>query len=329
MTTKTTKTAENIFGADRFQAAFGEINERAKAASEKGAKLVEEMTDLTRGNVEALVASSRVAQKGFETLSQGAAEFGRKSFGEIRSATDFFKLQGDFARSAFDAAVAESARMSEQMLKIASDAAEPINSRYTVAAERVKKARRAKAAPVKTKRPTVKAAARKAVRKTVRAAKRIQTQGVVTMNKQTKDGFFAADQFKTVFGDANERAKTAMEKGAKIAEEIADLTRGNVEAIVASSKVAAKGVETLSQDAAEFGRKSFEEASATLKSFAEVKSATDFFKLQSDYARSAFDAAVAETARASEAFLKIAGDVAEPITSRYTVAAERVKTLAA
>ena len=145
--TKTNKTTE-IFGADRFQAAFGEINERAKAATEKGAKLVEEMTDLTRGNVEALVASSKVAQKGLESLTQTAADYGRKSiedaqnafksFGEIRSATDLFKLQGDFARGAFDAAIAESARVSEAMLKIANDAAEPITSRYTVAAERVK-----------------------------------------------------------------------------------------------------------------------------------------------------------------------------------------------
>ena len=38
----------------------------------------------------------------------------------------------------------------------------------------------------------------------------------------------------------------------------------------------------MSQDAAEYSRKSFEEASAALKSFAEVKSATDFFKLQGD-----------------------------------------------
>ena len=146
--TKTTKTAENFFGAERFQAAFGEINERAKAASEKGAKLVEDMTDLTRGNVEAIVASSKVAQKGLETLGQTAADFGRKSFedaqtafksfGEIRSATDFFKLQGDYARGAFDAAIAESARVSEAMLKIANDAAEPLTSRYTVAADRVK-----------------------------------------------------------------------------------------------------------------------------------------------------------------------------------------------
>ena len=147
--------------------------------------------------------------------------------------------------------------------------------------------------------------------------------------KSVDAGLFAADQFKTVFGDVNERAKSAVERSAKIVEEMADLTRGNVEAFVASSKVAAKGVETLSQEAAEYSRKSFEDASSALKSIVEVKSATDLFKLQGDFARAAFDSAVAESARLSEAMLKIAGDVAEPITSRYTVAAERVKTLAA
>ena len=148
-------------------------------------------------------------------------------------------------------------------------------------------------------------------------------------NKAAETAQIAADQIKTVFGDVNERAKTAIEKSAKIVEELAELTRGNVEALVASTKIAAKGVETLGQDAAEFSRKSFEDASAALKSFAEVKSATDFFSLQGDFARSAFDAAVAESARVSETVLKLAGDVAEPITSRYSVAAERVKTLAA
>jgi phasin family protein len=155
-------------------------------------------------------------------------------------------------------------------------------------------------------------------------------QGAVEMATKTNTASaFNADQFKNAFGDVNERAKVAFEKGAKLVEEFADLTRGNVEAFVASSKVAAKGVETLSQDAAEFGRKSFDEASAAFRGFADAKTATDFFKLQGDFARSAFDAAVAESARVSEAMLKIAGDVAEPITSRYAVAAERVKSLAA
>ncbi len=187
------------------------------------------------------------------------------------------------------------------------------------------------AAPVKKAKRAAPAAMRKAKKivKPARAGVKQMIQGVKIMATKTQTPFIGTEQFTAAFGDVNARAKDAFEKGTKIAEEIADLTRGNVEALVASSKVAAKGVETLSQDAAEYGRKSFEDASATLKSFAEVKSATDFFKLQSDYARSAFDAAVAESARVSEAFIKLAGDAAEPITSRYTVAAERVKTLAA
>ena len=164
------------------------------------------------------------------------------------------------------------------------------------------------------------------------AAKTIKT-GARTMNTQTKKAAetaqIATEQFTAVIGQANDRAKTAMEKSAKIVEELAELTRGNVEAMVASSKIAAKGVETMSQDAAQFGRTSFETASAAFKSFSDVKSATDLFKLQGDFARSAFDAAVAQSARVSENVLKLAGDVAEPLTSRYTVAAERVKTLAA
>lgn len=200
------------------------------------------------------------------------------------------------------------------------------------AAKRIKAAKPArKPAVAANTKPAAKPATPS--RKPVRAGATRKNEGVVIMTKQTKQtvdaGLFAADQFKGVFGDVNERAKAAAERSAKVAEELADLTRGNVEALVASSKIAAKGVEALSQDAAEYGRKAFEEASATLKNFAEVKSATDLFKLQGDYARAAFDNAVAESARLSETVLKLAGDVAEPITSRYTVAAERVKTLAA
>jgi phasin family protein len=205
-------------------------------------------------------------------------------------------------------------------------------ARKAAAAKRKTAAQPAKAPAAAKAQPARKPAAARKQSKPVRAgATRIQ--GVKSMNKQTRDnvetGFIAADQIKTVFGDVNERAKAAAERSAKMAEEMADLTRGNVEAFVASSKIAAKAVETLSQDAAEYSRKSFEDASAALNGFAEVKSATDFFRLQGDYARAAFDSAVAESARMSETVLKLAGDVAEPMTSRYTVAAERVKTLAA
>jgi phasin family protein len=210
----------------------------------------------------------------------------------------------------------------------AKPARKPVTARKTRAKA---KPARAAAKTARIAKPTRVAA--KLVKKPAQAGITAIKTGVKTMNKQTQKaadaGFAAAEQIKTVVSQANDRAKTAMEKSAKVIEELAELGRGNVEAIVASSKVAAKGVEGLSQDAANYSRKSFEDASVAFKSFADVKSATDLFKLQGDFARSAFDAAVAQSARVSETVLKLAGDVAEPLTSRYTVAAERVKTLAA
>lgn len=207
--------------------------------------------------------------------------------------------------------------------KVATPAKKPVAARKPKAKTKAQPAKSA-AKVVKITKPAAKSA-RPAVKAIKTGVKIMTTQ----TNKTAAAGFAAAEQIKTVVTEANDRAKTAMEKNAKIIEELAELGRGNVEALVASSKVAAKGAETLSQDAANYSRARFEEATAAFKSFTDVKSATDFFKLQGDFARTAFDSAVAESARVSEAMLKLAGDVAEPLTSRYAVAAERVKTLAA
>jgi phasin family protein len=138
----------------------------------------------------------------------------------------------------------------------------------------------------------------------------------------------AAERMQAALGDVNARAKDAMERSTRIVEEMTEFTKGNVEAIVASSKAAARGVEALGQEVAEFGRKSFEEASTAVKSFAEVRSPTDFFRLQSEFAKSQFDAMVAESSRVSENMIKLAGEMMEPLSSRYSVAAERVKNAA-
>jgi len=138
----------------------------------------------------------------------------------------------------------------------------------------------------------------------------------------------AAEKAQAMFNDVNERAKTAFEKSAKIGEEFTDFAKGNVEALVASGRVAAKGAETLSQEAAEYGRKSLEQATAAFKSFAAVKSPTELFQLQSDYARTSFDSAVAEASRFSETFVKIAGEIFQPLSTRYAVAAEKIRSVA-
>ncbi len=193
----------------------------------------------------------------------------------------------------------------------------------------------AKAQPVAKKaakpvRKPARRAAKTAPARPARVAARTATnqidRGTKTMTNEAKK---AAERFQTVFGDVNAQTKTAIERNTKLAEELTELTQGNVEAFVASSRVAAKGAETIGQDIAAYSRKSFEDASSALKSFAEVKSPTDFFRLQADFVRNQFDAAVAESSKLSEQVIKLAGDVAQPLTNRYSVAAERVKAAVA
>jgi phasin family protein len=130
------------------------------------------------------------------------------------------------------------------------------------------------------------------------------------------------------FGDFNDRAKAAVEKSTKLVEDANEFAKGNVEAMVESGRIAAKGLETFGQDAAEYGRRSFESATAAMKSLAAVKSPTEFFKLQSDYFRTAFDSYVAEASKNTEAMIKLAGDAAQPLSNRVAVAVEKAKVAA-
>jgi hypothetical protein len=132
----------------------------------------------------------------------------------------------------------------------------------------------------------------------------------------------------TLFADANERTKSAMEKSAKMVEDMSAFSKGNIEALVESSKIAAKGIETMGQEAADYGRKQLESATLALKTLSSVKSPADFMKLHSDYMRNAFDAMVAETSKNTESMLKLAGEIAQPISNRVALAAEKIKVAA-
>lgn len=136
------------------------------------------------------------------------------------------------------------------------------------------------------------------------------------------------DQAKSIFGDASARSKSAMEKSSKMVEEMNAFGKGNVEAMVEASKIYAKGVEAMGQDAAAFAKKQYEDATAALKSMSSVKSPTEFFKLQSDFARASFDAMVAQTSKSTEKMIKLAGEVAQPISNRASLAAEKIKIAA-
>jgi phasin family protein len=247
--------------------------------------------------------------------------------------TDTVAAKADETKAAAPAASksaeapAAAAKPAEKAAEAPAKASAPAAKASAPAAKASAPARKPRAAKA------AKPARRAAAAKPARAAKKIVNRTNSNLNEGTrtmkKEANQMADRVQAAFGDVNERAKSAFERNARFAEELTELQKGNVEALVASTKVAARGVETIGQEVAEMSRKSFEEASAALRSFAEVKSPTDLFRLQGEFVRGQFDSFVAESAKMSEAMIKLAGDVAQPLTNRYSVAAEKVKTVVA
>lgn len=142
-----------------------------------------------------------------------------------------------------------------------------------------------------------------------------------TIKNMTAQGEKIAAELKT-------RTEDAVSKGKAFFADANEFNKGNIEALVESGKIAAKGFEKLGQEQADYARKSFEQTTAAFKGMAAVKSPTELAKLHSDYVRGAFDAMVAQTSHSTEAFLKLAGEIAQPLSNRFAVAAEKVKIAA-
>lgn len=137
------------------------------------------------------------------------------------------------------------------------------------------------------------------------------------------------ERFQAMFSQANATSQEAMSKSAKLAEELVGITRGNVEALVSSGRIAVAGAQAIGQEAVELGKQGLEEASAAVKGFAEAKSPTELMQRQSDYARAAFDRMVSNSSRMTESLVKFAGEAFEPLSTRASVNAERVNSIVA
>ena len=111
--------------------------------------------------------------------------------------------------------------------------------------------------------------------------------------------------------------------------ELADLYRGNVEAFVEASKIAATGAQSIGQDMVAKSRDGLEQSANSVRTFAEAKSPTELLQLQSDFARTAFDRFVEESSALTESVVKLAGEAIQPLSNRASANVERLNKIAA
>lgn len=201
------------------------------------------------------------------------------------------------------------------------------------------RARRARKAPAKVVE-AVKKNNKRAV-KTVRRARKAATAAAATPIERTNDmtydfnqlfgGFQipGADKYQDLFSGAGERSQQLVAKSQKAAEEVTELAKANIEALVEAGRIAAGGVKSIGQDVLASGREGIEQASDAVKTLAEAKSPTEFFQIQSELARASFDRFVAESSKLTERVVKLAGEAAQPLQNRASLNANRVNDLVA
>lgn len=136
-----------IPGSDRFQGLFADAGARGQDLVEKSRNATETMTELAKTNVEAIAEASRIAASGAKSIGQDVVASSRtgfehaaeaiKTLADAKSPTEFFQLQSELMRSSFDRIVSESAKLTEQVVKLAGETIQPISNRASVNAERV------------------------------------------------------------------------------------------------------------------------------------------------------------------------------------------------
>jgi phasin family protein len=109
----------------------------------------EDFAAFGKANLEAFVQANTLFAKGIESLSKEVVSLTQSSLESSTAATkaifaaktlkDVIELQADFAKTAFEKMVANSTKLGEMSVKLATDSAAPIGARVTAASEKVMK----------------------------------------------------------------------------------------------------------------------------------------------------------------------------------------------
>lgn len=133
-------------------------------------------------------------------------------------------------------------------------------------------------------------------------------------------------QVEDIAAEAQKTVNEGVEKLTRGMEDAAQFGQENLEAVVASSKIAAKAHETVGAEVAAYSKKSYEDSLAAAKELTSSKSVTEFVEKQTAFTKSLFEGFVAEATKINDIYTAAAKEAFEPLNQRYSAAVERMKS---
>jgi len=136
----------------------------------------------------------------------------------------------------------------------------------------------------------------------------------------------ATEAFEQVSAASSEAVRENFDRGIAALSEASAFGKQNVEAWVASAAAAQKGFEALSARTVAFQKDAMEKHVAAAKSLMTSKSVQEFVEKQNDYAKSSFEAYVAELTSVSELVAGVAKETFAPINDRVNAVGQLIQT---
>lgn len=200
------------------------------------------------------------------------------------------------------------------------------------ATKKVAAKRKVAAKPVaKTTLKKTKGTRKMATTKTT-ATKRVVKNTKAANTKAANNAKQAAEKFGTRFekltADAQARAKAAADRAVALSKNAVEFNRENVETLLESGKIAAKGAQEIGQTNLKYTRENFVEASRALQGLFSVATPKDMFEKQADYVRSGLDRVMDQTSNNADAVVKLAGKAYQPIADRMSEIRKELKAAA-
>ena len=129
----------------------------------------------------------------------------------------------------------------------------------------------------------------------------------------------------TNFKTGAEALKVGFEKAVANYDSLVGYGKDTAEACVKSASIAGKGIESLNSEIYSYSKGAIEETIAAGKALLASKSVHEAFELQTDFAKSAFEAYVEELTKVGELVTATAKDSFAPLQGRYQAWVETVQ----
>lgn len=156
-------------------------------------------------------------------------------------------------------------------------------------------------------------------KKNAETAASITSTPAAMMTAQTEQAITMA---KNSFEQIAKGSREAMEQSMKTVNVITEMTRGNVDAFLDSSRAASTGLQAIAQEVSEYSKSSMERTTSAARALTQAKTAPELMKLQSEFARAEFATGIAEYSKLSQAMFQTMTAMFEPLQKQAITAAQ-------